>query len=91
MSSDVARWCQKCERCQVANDVHPKAHGFMGNLLASCPNEILAINYTTLEPAQNGVENVLVHIDVFSKYTVAVPTQNQHVVTVARVLLSEVL
>lgn len=59
MSSDIARWCQQCERCQVAKDVHPKAHTPLGRLLASHPNEILAIDYTTLEPAQNGIENIL--------------------------------
>ncbi|XP_049909748.1 retrovirus-related Pol polyprotein from transposon 412 [Epinephelus moara] len=89
MSSDVAQWCQTCERCQVAKDVHPRARGFMGHLLASRPNEILAIDYTTLEPAQNGIENVLVLTDVFSKYTVAVPTRDQRAATVAKVLVSE--
>uniref|UniRef100_A0A8P4KLL6 Gypsy retrotransposon integrase-like protein 1 n=1 Tax=Dicentrarchus labrax TaxID=13489 RepID=A0A8P4KLL6_DICLA len=89
MSSEVAQWCQRCERCQVAKDVHPKAHSFMGHLLASRPNEILAIDYTTLEPAQNGLENVLVLTDVFSKYTVAIPTRDQRAATVARVLVSE--
>lgn len=61
----------------------------MGHLLASRPNEILAIDYTSLEPAQNGVENVLVLTDVFSKYTMAVPTRDQRAATVARVLVSE--
>lgn len=89
MSADVAKWCQECERCQVAKDVHPTAHSYMGHLLASRPNEILAIDYTTLEPAQNGVENVLVMTDVFSKYTIAVPTRDQRAPTVARVLVSE--
>lgn len=68
MSSDVAQWCPNCERCQVAKDAHPKAHGFLGHLLASHPNKMLAIDYTTLEPTQNGVENVLVLTDIFSKY-----------------------
>lgn len=89
MSADVARWYQTCERCQVAKDVHPRAHGLMRHLLASRPNEILAIDYTTLESAQNGVENVLVLTDVFSKYTVAVPTRDQRATTVAKVLVSE--
>uniref|UniRef100_A0A667ZAE4 Gypsy retrotransposon integrase-like protein 1 n=1 Tax=Myripristis murdjan TaxID=586833 RepID=A0A667ZAE4_9TELE len=89
MSSDVAQWCQTCERCQVAKDVHPKANSYMGHLLASRPNEVLAIDYTTLEPAQNGVEDVLVMTDVFSKYTVAVPTRDQRAATVAKVLVSE--
>uniref|UniRef100_A0A3B4XMP5 Gypsy retrotransposon integrase-like protein 1 n=1 Tax=Seriola lalandi dorsalis TaxID=1841481 RepID=A0A3B4XMP5_SERLL len=89
MSTEVARWCQTCERCQVAKDVRPKAASFMGHLLASRPNEILAIDFTTLEPAQNGVENVLVLTDVFSKYTVAIPTRDQRASTVAKVLVSE--
>nr|XP_057913595.1 uncharacterized protein LOC131107503 [Doryrhamphus excisus] len=66
-----------------------KASGFMGHLLASRPNEILAIDYTTLEPAQNGVENILVMTDVFSKYTLAIPTHDQRAATVAKVLVSE--
>ena len=78
-----------CERCQVAKDVHPTACSYMGHLLASRPNEIVAIDYTTLEPAQNGVENVLVMTDVFSKYTIAVPTRDQRATTVAKVLVSE--
>lgn len=73
----------------MTRDVHSRAHGFMGHLLASCPNEILAIDYTTQEPSQNDIENVLVLTDVFSKYTVAVPTQDQRSATVAKVLVSE--
>ena len=73
----------------MVKDVHPKVYGVMGHLLDSRPNEILANDYTTLEPAQNGVENVLVLTDVFSKYTMAVPTRDQHAATVARVLVSE--
>ena len=71
----------------MAKDAHPKAHSFFGHLLTSYPNEILAIGYTTLEPAQNGVENVLLLTDIFSKYTVAVPTRDQHADTVAGVLV----
>lgn len=73
----------------MVKDVHPKVYGVMEHLLDSRPNEILANDYTTLEPAQNGVENVLVLTDVFSKYTMAVPTRDQHAATVARVLVSE--
>lgn len=89
MSADVVEWCQTCERCQIAKDVRPKAQSYMGHLLASRPNEILAIDFTSLEPAQNGLENVLVMTDVFSKYTVAIPTRDQRAPTVAKVLVSE--
>ena len=60
MSSNVRRWCQTCERCQVAKDSGLLARSFLGHLLASEPNEILAIHYALLEPTHNGLVNVLV-------------------------------
>lgn len=89
LASDVARWCQVCERCQSAKDIQPVAQSFMGHLLASRPNEILAIDFTVLEPSRSGVENVLVMTDVFSKYTLAVPTRDQRAETVAQALVNE--
>ena len=89
MSTEVAQWCQACERCQVAKNNQPATRTPMGHLLASRPNEILAIDYTLLEPARNGLENVLVMTDVFSKYTLAIPTRDQHASTVAHVLVVE--
>lgn len=89
MTSDIKEWIQRCERCQVAKDARPVSGSFMGHLLASRPNEIVAMDFTLLEPSQNGLENVLVITDVFSKYTVAVPTRDQRASTVAQVLLNE--
>lgn len=89
MASDVRRWCQSCSRCQVAKDRGPTARSFMGHLLASEPNEVLAMDFTVLEPTQSGLENVLVLTDVFSKYTLAIPTRDQRASTVARVLVTE--
>lgn len=74
MSAEVAQWCKECDRCQVAKDTHIPAPSFIWHLVASCPNEILAIDFTLLETSQNGMENVLVMTDVFIKYTLAVPT-----------------
>lgn len=39
------------------------------------PNEVLAI--LVLEASQTSIENVSVMTDVFTKYSVAVPTQDQ--------------
>uniref|UniRef100_A0A3B1JWV6 Gypsy retrotransposon integrase-like protein 1 n=1 Tax=Astyanax mexicanus TaxID=7994 RepID=A0A3B1JWV6_ASTMX len=89
MFADIKQWCRECERCQVAKDAGPVPHSFMGHLLASRPNEIVAIDFTVLEPSRNGLENVLVMTDVFSKYTIAVPTRDQRASTVAQVLLRE--
>lgn len=54
----------------------------MGHLLASRPNEILAMDFTVLEASLSGQENVLV-------LTVAIPTSDQRAETVARVLVEE--
>lgn len=89
MSADVSKWCQACERCQVAKDSQHPSSSYMGHLLASRPNEIVAIYYTVLEPTQSGLENLLVMTDVFSKYTLAVPTCDQRAPTVAQALVVE--
>ncbi|KAL0161382.1 hypothetical protein M9458_045107, partial [Cirrhinus mrigala] len=89
MTGEVARWCKECKRCQSAKDVQPVASSFMGHLLASRPNEILAVDFTVLEPSSSGLENVLVMTDVFTKYTLAVPTRDQRAETVAQVLVVE--
>lgn len=49
----------------------------------------MAIDCTMLEPAQTGLENVLVMVDIFSKYTLAVHTSDQRSSTVAQVLAAE--
>uniref|UniRef100_A0A9J7YG95 Gypsy retrotransposon integrase-like protein 1 n=1 Tax=Cyprinus carpio carpio TaxID=630221 RepID=A0A9J7YG95_CYPCA len=89
MSSEIARWCQQCERCQHAKGLPSTHSSFMGHLMASRPNEVLAIDFTVLEPSQSGIENVMVMTDVFSKYTWGVATRDQRAETVAQVLVSE--
>lgn len=89
MHHDIKQWCLECERCQLAKNTQPAAPAYMGHLLASRPNQILAVDFTVLEPSKNGMENVLVLTDVFSKYTQAVPTHDQRASTVAKVLVNE--
>ena len=59
----------------------------MGRIIATKPLEVLAMDFTQLEPASDGRENVLVLTDVFTKFTVAVPTRDQKAVTVAKTLI----
>lgn len=61
----------------------------MGHLLASAPSQILAIDFSLLEPARNERDQVLVLTDVFSKFTQAVLTRDQKASTVADVLVKE--
>lgn len=91
LSSDVASWCQECDRCQAAKDTQPLAQEFMMRLLSSRPNDILAVEFTVLEPIHSGIEKVLVMTNVFSNYTLAVPTRDQRAETVAQALVTEPL
>ncbi|XP_046715772.1 uncharacterized protein LOC124392652 [Silurus meridionalis] len=73
----------------VTKDTQPLAQTFMGRLMSSRPNDILAVDFTVLEPTSSGIKNVLVMTDVFSKYTLAVPTRDQRAETVAQALVTE--
>lgn len=86
LQKDLEQWCSKCERCIVSKGGQPKLRTFPGHLLASKPLEVIALDFTLLERASDGQENVLVITDVFSKFTQAYPTPNQKANTVARIL-----
>ena len=59
------------------------------SLLASRPFEVVAMDFTVLEPSSDGRENVLIFTDIFSKFTVAIPTKDQKAGTVAISLVRE--
>ncbi|KAL6473508.1 hypothetical protein MHYP_G00170690 [Metynnis hypsauchen] len=89
MASDIKLWCQKCERCTLAKPPQVRPRAPLGHLLASRPNEVVAIDFSFLEPARDGTEQVLVLTDVFSKFTLVVPTRDQRASTVASVLIKD--
>ena len=86
MTSDIRDYLQQCPRCLVAK---PQTINTPSNhLMATRPMEILAVDFTKLEMASNGIEDVLVLTDVFSKFTQAIPTRNQKASTVADILVN---
>ena len=62
---------------------------YMSHVKAVRPLEIVAVDFTLLDKSSSGIENVLVITDVFTKYTIAVPTRDQTAKTVSRVLIRE--
>ncbi|XP_070176175.1 uncharacterized protein [Littorina saxatilis] len=87
MFSDVKGYVTNCQRCVLGRK--PLLHTTSGHLLASHPLEVVAMDFTKLETATDGRENVLVITDVFTKFSLAVPTRNQEAGTVAKVLVQE--
>ncbi|KAL2088009.1 hypothetical protein ACEWY4_016837 [Coilia grayii] len=86
MVRDAERWCQQCQRCVLGKAVQPKVRAYWGMLQASRPNEILAIDFSILEPAS---ENVLILTDVSTKYSRTIPTRDQRASTVSRILVQQ--
>ncbi len=87
MEMEVKRHCEACVRCQHAKMPVVKMRQPSGHLLATKPLEIVAMDFTSLEQSSDGTEHVLVMTDVFTKWTVAVPTRDQTAKTVAKVLI----
>ncbi|KAK3519032.1 hypothetical protein QTP70_016151, partial [Hemibagrus guttatus] len=63
----------------------------LGLLKQPCywPQKVVAMDFTTLEPALDGRENVLVVTDVFMKFSQAFPTRDQKADTTAKILVKE--
>lgn len=89
LAKDGPQCKQQCERCALAKCTQPRVRMAMGHLLAAKPSQVLPIDFTLLEPSRDGKELVLVMTDVFSKFTQAIPTQDQRAATVAEVLVKE--
>ena len=87
MTNFISEWIQKCDWCTLAK--YKKVITPLGTISATAPLDVVAIDFTVVEPASDGRENILVITDVFTKWTVAVPTRDQKATTVARVLSRE--
>lgn len=67
----------------------PKVQTPLGHLLSSKQNQIVTMDFTVLKRSSCGRENVLVMTDVFSKFTVAIPTRDQTAQATAKILVRE--
>ena len=80
----VCVYCRSCKRCELNTAARAKPE--MGTLRALRPLEVIAIDFTTLEKSDKGIENILVITDVFTKFSQAIPTRNQTAKCIATVL-----
>ena len=85
MGRDLENWISNCDRCILAREV--KIRTPLGTIQASRPLEVVAVDYTLLDKSSSGYENALVMTDIFTKYTVVVPTKDQKSITVAKTMV----
>ena len=91
MERAVRVWCQQCVRCGVSKQPNRHTKPPMGTLRATAPLEVVAMDFTVLEPSSSGHENVLIFTDVFTKFAWAIPTRDQRAETVARALVKHLI
>ena len=60
----------------------------MGSLVTTVPQNVLTIDFTVLEPASDGRDNVLVITDIFTKFTQAISAKDQQAKTIASALVN---
>ena len=89
MDKSIKDYVKNCDTCRLVKPPSRKMVVPRGSFLASRPGEVLCIDFTVLDKAANGIENVLVLTDVHSRFTVCVPCKDQKAKTVADILVKE--
>ena len=77
MCQDINNSVKTCKRCKKAKGPYNDPNVKQGSLIVNDPLEILCLDFTTTNHSKDGKENILVKIDTFSNFTVAVVTPNQ--------------
>ena len=87
ITADTEKHVANCTRCLMAKKAPRKLHVKQGHLRATQPLEIVALDFLKLDRAANGMEDVLVLTDVFTKYSLAFATRDQTAHNIAKVLV----
>ena len=85
MAADVERRVKTCERC-VRRKTQPDKVVPLVNIQTTRPLELVCVDFLSLEPDSRNTKDILVIMDHFIKYAVAIPTRDQKASTVAKTL-----
>lgn len=89
---DVECWVKQCELCQRRNPPHPNPQAPLGTIQASQPFEKLSWDIMGPLPiSAQGNKYILVITDLFTKWVEAFPLKDTTNLTLATILLNEVV
>lgn len=88
MAADIDHYIKTCGQC-VARKTSPHKAAPLHQITSSGPMDLVCIDFLSIEPDSQGVANVLVVTDHFTRYAQAFPTNNQTAATVAKVLVEK--
>jgi transposase InsO family protein len=89
---DTRRWIQACQSCCKRKTTRPMTHGLPQSMSASRPSHTWAIDILSPFPeTPEGYNCVLTMIDVFTRWTIAVPLQNHNAQTVGNALYKHLI
>lgn len=86
MAKDVDNHCTKCNSCILRKTPSTQVSAPLVPIQSTYPLQLVSVDFLSLEAARSGVCNVLVMVDHFTRYAVAVPTLDQTAKTTAEVL-----
>ena len=84
MCHNANNWVKTCKRCKQAKGPYNDPNVKQGSLIANHPLEMLCLYFMMMDHSKDDKENILVMMDAFSNFTVAVVTPNQQVKTVVK-------
>ena len=90
MAADVERFCKSCRRCGERNKPVPAPRASLGQLPASAPMEVVALDILSGLPiTSQGHKHLLVVIDHFSRFVECIPLKTQEATEVAQAFVRE--
>ena len=89
MLYNIQDWVKRSQHCKTAKGPYTDPEPPQGSIVSNIPMDLLLVDFMKLDPSKNEKKNVLVMIDAFSKFCVAVVTLNQKAEMVAKALIDK--
>ena len=92
MRGDIAKYVGSCVACQARAHSNRKPYGYLQNIVVSQIFHVVAIDFVeNLNRTQRGNEHIVVAIDLFSKFVIAMPLTQLNALNTANFILNEIV